>query len=90
VGEGDALAAAGVLVELDEGEAVLEEPHAATEKAVRPTTANIALRCTCDEMTMVTPFLSDLSACLDHHVRSLRTWRGSPEVVGLKRICADS
>jgi hypothetical protein len=59
VADGDPPAAAGVLAELDdEGEDVFDEPHAATERAVKPTTANIALRFRCEEMTMVTPFLS--------------------------------
>jgi hypothetical protein len=60
-----------LLTELDEGDDVLDEPHAARDRAVKPTTANIALRCTCDEMTMATAFLPKLSGRLDDGVRSL-------------------
>jgi hypothetical protein len=69
--DGDALLVAGLLAELEDAEGVLDEPHAASERAANPATATNAYRCAQDEMTMVTPFLAGLSACLDSDVRSL-------------------
>ena len=65
VADGDELAAAGLLLELDDGEDVLDEPHAAKDGAVRPTAATTALRHAWNEMTMVTAFLAELLAGLD-------------------------
>jgi len=71
VADGDELAAAGLLLGLDDGEDVLDEPHAANDSAVRPTTATTALRRAWNEMTMVTAFLAELSVGLDEDMRSL-------------------
>jgi hypothetical protein len=73
--EGDALLVAGllaeVLAEVEDADGVLDEPQAASESAANPVTATSAYRCAQDEMTMVTPFLAGLSACLDSDMKSL-------------------
>jgi len=77
VDEGDVLPVAGLVAELEDedededDDGALEEPQAASEKAANPATATTAYRCAQDEMTMITPLLAGLSACLDSDVRTL-------------------